>query len=217
MQLLPSVLSMDYSQMNHQLDLLEQCGVTMLHFDVMDGHFVPNLTFGPDLLKGFRKVWNGKLDVHLMVDDPMAFIEAFALAGADLISFHLESVRFDPYQIKAIIDKIHCFGKKAGIVIRPTTVIESLFDYLDQVDFVLLMSVQPGFGGQAFMECTYDRLVRLKQYMMDQDVDLPIEIDGGINATLIQPLMQRGMQWAVAGSAVFKGDIEANIQALCQW
>ncbi len=214
MRVLPSVLSMDYSQMNHQLDLLESCGITMLHFDVMDGHFVPNLSFGADLLKGFRKRFKGELDVHLMVDDPLMFIDAFAKAGADWISFHLESYHFDERKINQCIDLIHDHGLKAGIVIRPTTVVDALFNYLDQVEMVLLMSVQPGFGGQAFMPETFERMDRLKAYIDQHDLSIEIEVDGGINASLIQPLVDHGMTMAVAGSAVFKGDIAANVAAL---
>ena len=214
MKLLPSVLSMDYSVMNQQLDILENCGITMLHFDVMDGHFVPNLTFGPDLLKGFRKRFNGELDVHLMVDDPMMFIEPFANAGADWISFHLESYQFDQQKIVRCIDMIHQRGLKAGIVIRPTTVVDALFKYLDRVEMVLLMSVQPGFGGQAFMPQTFERMDELKSYMVQHDLKVEVEVDGGINASLVQPLMEHGMTMAVAGSSVFKGDIAANVAAL---
>ena len=216
MQLLPSVLSMDYSQMNQQLDELEESGITMLHFDVMDGHFVPNLTFGADLLHGFSKVWHGQLDVHLMVDDPIMFIERFAKAGANWISFHLESYHFDEKKIRECIDLIHQCGCKAGIVIRPTTVVESLYPYLDQVEMVLLMSVQPGFGGQKFMESTFDRLDQLKGYLENHQLDVEIEVDGGINASLVKPLVDHGMSMAVAGSSVFNGDIQANVKALMQ-
>ena len=216
MQLLPSVLSMDYSQMNQQLDELEESGITMLHFDVMDGHFVPNLTFGADLLHGFSKVWHGQLDVHLMVDDPIMFIERFAKAGANWISFHLESYHFDEKKIRGCIDLIHQCGCKAGIVIRPTTVVESLYPYLDQVEMVLLMSVQPGFGGQKFMESTFDRLDQLKGYLESHQLDVEIEVDGGINASLVKPLVDHGVTMAVAGSSVFNGDIQANVKALMQ-
>lgn len=214
MQLLPSVLSMDYSQMNHQLNVLAESGITMLHFDVMDGHFVPNLTFGADLLKGFSKLWKGELDVHLMVDDPLMFVQRFAKAGAHWISFHLESYHFDQKKIKACIDLIHQCGCKAGIVIRPTTVVEALYPYLDDVEMVLLMSVQPGFGGQKFMESTFDRLDQLTAYLKDHQLDVEIEVDGGVNASLVQPLVDHGMTMAVAGSSVFNGDIKTNVKAM---
>lgn len=214
MQLLPSVLSMDYSQMNHQLNVLAESGITMLHFDVMDGHFVPNLTFGADLLNGFSKLWKGELDVHLMVDDPLMFVQRFAKAGAHWISFHLESYHFDQKKIKACIDFIHQCGCKAGIVIRPTTVVEALYAYLDDVEMVLLMSVQPGFGGQKFMESTFDRLDQLTAYLKDHQLDVEIEVDGGVNASLVQPLVDHGMTMAVAGSSVFNGDIKTNVKAM---
>ena len=210
----PSVLSLDYSIFEKQCADLNQSSAHYLHFDVMDGHFVPNLTFGPDILKGFRKACpNMILDVHLMVDDPDMFIEAFVNAGADLITFHYEACTSHE-EIKKILAKIHSYGIKAGLVIKPKTDVSVLFDFLDQCDLILVMSVEPGFGGQKFMESSLDKVKALRKRIDESSLSCLIEIDGGINDITASFAIEAGADVLVAGSYVFKGDIQQQINHL---
>lgn len=204
----PSVLSMDYAKMAEQISALEASQAKWLHFDVMDGHFVPNLTFGPDLLKGFRKATHLFLDVHLMVTDPVQFAPVFAQAGADLVSFHVEAVS-QQEGLKLIFD-LHNMGKQAGIVIKPATPKEALLPYLSEVDLVLVMSVEPGFGGQSFME---DQLEKVR-WLAERNHSYRIEIDGGINAQTAVLARRAGVDTLVAGSYIFGGDIVERVASL---
>ena len=210
----PSVLSLDYSQFEKQCHDLNHSKAKYLHFDVMDGHFVPNLTFGPDLLKGFRKVCpNLVLDVHLMVENPNMFIEPFIKAGADIITFHVETVK-DSNEIIALIDKIHEFGCKAGVVIKPKTNVNIVDEYLDKIDMVLVMSVEPGFGGQKFMESMLDKVIYLRNKIDENNLSCLIEIDGGINENTYLKAVHAGVDVLVAGSYVFKGNIQDKVESL---
>lgn len=213
MILAPSVLSLDYADFNNSIEILNnKC--EWLHFDVMDGHFVPNLTFGPDILKAFRKSTSLFLDVHLMVSDPKFFVEPFAKAGADGITFHLEALDFDEEKIIDTINFIHSKYLKAGISIKPGTDIEKLYPYLKYVDLVLVMSVKPGFGGQKFMSDQLEKVKQLKALKVIDKYDYIIEIDGGVNIDNIKEIVDAGAEAVVAGSAVFKEDIEDNINRL---
>ncbi len=209
----PSVLSLDYSQFEKQCQALNDSEAEYLHFDVMDGHFVPNLTFGSDILKGFKKVCPQLImDVHLMIEDPYSFIESFAKAGADLITFHYEAV--DPAKISELIDYIHSFHIKAGISIKPKTDVSVLEQWLDQLDLVLIMSVEPGFGGQKFMCDMLDKVRFLRKQIDENDYHCLIEIDGGINHETSELAKNAGVDILVAGSYVFKGNIQENIRSL---
>lgn len=210
----PSVLSLDYSQMEQQISQLEQSNAKWLHFDVMDGHFVPNLTFGPDLLKGFKKGCDLFLDVHLMVEDPEFFSEVFAKAGADLITFHTEALHNDPKAIRQLLDKIHDMGVQAGIVVKPKTSIEQFEDLLETCDLVLIMSVEPGFGGQSFMEEQLNKVRWLKEKRDKKGLNFRIEIDGGINDKTALLAKKAGADTLVAGSYVFKNDIPGAVDSL---
>ena len=207
----PSVLSLDYTRFNEQVDVLNK-RVEWIHFDVMDGHFVPNLTFGPDILKAFRRSSDLFMDAHLMVTDPSFFADVFMKAGADQITFHYEAVEED--KIPELIDKIHAGGCKAGISIKPKTEVKVLEPFLKDVDLVLVMSVEPGFGGQSFIENSYNKIRELDTLRKEKDLAYKIQVDGGVNSANAGKLVASGVDVLVAGSFVFKGDMEANIQSL---
>ena len=208
----PSVLAMHYEDFRKELNDLNE-SVEWIHFDVMDGHFVPNLTFGPTILEAFRRNSDRFLDVHLMVSDPDYFADVFAKAGADSIVFHYEAYS-DVEKCIRLIDKIHEKGLKAGISIKPKTAIEEIIPLLDKIDIFLLMSVEPGFGGQKFMPEALDRVSKLKKYKDENDLNYIIEVDGGVSDQNAHDLVSRGTDALVAGSFVFKGDIKTNVEKL---
>lgn len=210
----PSVLSMDYSQMKEQMNCLNQSEAQWLHFDVMDGHFVPNLTFGPDLLKGFRKMTSMVLDVHLMVTDPEKYAIKFIEAGADMVTFHVEALDYDIERCIQLIHQIKEKGVQAGIVVKPKTDIKIIEPLLKEVDMVLIMTVEPGFGGQSFMEDMLSKIEWLNSYRKDQSLNYRIEVDGGINGQTYKLAVRAGSDTLVAGSYVFKGDICQNVASL---
>lgn len=208
----PSVLSLDYSKMEDQIDQINSSKARWLHFDVMDGHFVPALTFGPEILRGFRESCPLVMDVHLMVEHPERFVESFAKAGADFITFHVEALENDPERIRNLVDKIHSLGCKAGFSIKPATPIEDFSSLLDHVDLVLVMSVEPGKGGQAFMPEQLEKVRWLKKHQKDHHYR--IEIDGGINESTAPQAIESGADTLVAGSYVFKNNIVEAVESL---
>jgi len=209
----PSILSMDFSDMNGQLAQVEDSGAQWLHFDVMDGHFVRNLTFGPDLLKGVRKRSSLVMDVHIMVEDPAYFSEVFLNAGADGITFHIEACE-STTQCHEILDAINQRGKRAGLSLRPQTPIEDLYSFLDKCGLILVMGVNPGFGGQAFIPETVDRIAKLRAEIDRRNLETLIEVDGGINAETGKLCKDAGADVLVAGSYVFKNDIREAVKSL---
>lgn len=210
----PSVLSMDYSKMKEQVDALNASKAEWMHFDVMDGHFVPNITFGPDILKGFRKMTDMVLDVHLMVSDPEKYAPIFVDAGADMVTFHVEALDNDLNRISNLLKVLHEKGVKAGVVIKPKTDVAFIEPILDQVDMVLVMTVEPGFGGQSFMKDMMSKVTWLKNKRDEKGYSYRIEVDGGINSSTYHTAIEAGSDTLVAGSYVFKGDIVEQVASL---
>ncbi|PIE02566.1 MAG: ribulose-phosphate 3-epimerase [Acidobacteria bacterium] len=198
-QLAPSILSADFSRLGEQVDTVVRAGAEVVHIDVMDGHFVPNLTMGPIVVDALRQSTQAILDVHLMITNPEDYILPFAKAGADWISFHIETA---PHAHR-ICQQIHDQNVKAGIAINPGTPVQQLEEMIHHVDFVLLMSVNPGFGGQTFIPRTYQRLVELNKLINNTENKPFIEVDGGVGTHNIARLTASGVKVCVAGSSVF--------------
>ena len=209
----PSILSMDFTQTLKQLQEVESSKAKWLHVDIMDGHFVPNLSFGPDITKQIRRHSKLFMDVHIMVEDAEHYSEVFVEAGANLLTFHLEACK-DAESVHRIISKIHHQGCKIGLSIRPQTPVEAVFPYLNVIDLVLIMSVNPGYGGQSFMEESVDRIQRLRKEIDTHQHSVLIEVDGGINAETGLKVAQAGADVLVAGSYVFKNDIVRAVESL---
>ena len=209
----PSILSMDFTQTLKQLQEVESSKAKWLHVDIMDGHFVPNLSFGPDITKQIRRHSKLFMDVHIMVEDAEHYSDVFVEAGANLLTFHLEACK-DAKSVHRIISKIHHQGCKVGLSIRPQTPVEAVFPYLNVIDLVLIMSVNPGYGGQSFMEESVDRIQRLRKEIDTHQHSVLIEVDGGINAETGLKVAQAGADVLVAGSYVFKNDIVRAVESL---
>tara|TARA_B100001029_G_scaffold11745_1_gene7931 strand:- start:8960 stop:9619 length:660 start_codon:yes stop_codon:yes gene_type:complete len=212
-QISPSILSADFSQLGLEIKRLEEGGADMIHVDVMDGHFVPNLTIGPPVIKSLRKHCSLKFDVHLMISPVHEHIEAYADAGADIITIHPEATNNLENSIKKIREK----NKKVGVSLNPESKIDLILDLLDQIDLVLIMSVNPGFGGQKFMPEVLDKITNLKKIKQKKNLDFDIEVDGGINFDNCKNAIEAGANILVSGTTIFKsnnGDIKKNINLL---
>jgi ribulose-phosphate 3-epimerase len=212
-QISPSILSADFSQLGNEIKRLEEGGADLIHIDVMDGHFVPNLTIGPPVIKALKKNCSIKFDVHLMISPVHKYIDAYADAGADIITIHPEATD----DLSSSIKKIKDLGKKVGVSLNPETKVGIIKDYLDQIDLVLIMSVNPGFGGQKFMPEVLDKIKELKNIQKEQNIDFDIEIDGGINFENSKMAIEAGANILVSGTTIFKsnnGDIKKNIDLL---
>ena len=212
-QISPSILSADFSQLGNEIKRLEEGGADLIHVDVMDGHFVPNLTIGPPVIKNLRKFTNLPFDVHLMISPVHEYIENFAEAGADIITIHPEATE----NLKESINLIKKFGKKVGVSLNPKTEIKTIIDEIDSIDLILVMSVNPGFGGQKFMPEVIDKIKKLRKIKDENNYKFSIEVDGGINFSNSKIVLDAGADILVSGTTIFKennGDIKSNIEKL---
>ena len=206
----PSILAADFTQLGEEIRRADEAGAQYIHYDVMDGMFVPSITFGMPVLSSIRKITERILDVHLMIENPERYIDEFADCGADIITVHAESCR----HLDRVISQIHQKGIKAGVALNPATSLSVLDYILDKVDMVLIMTVNPGFGGQKFIESSYDKIRELKKRITEKKLQTDIQVDGGINTETLPGVLEAGANIIVAGSAVFKGDIQKNVQEL---
>jgi len=206
-KLAPSILSADFSRLGEAVRLAESAGADLIHIDVMDGHFVPNLTLGPQAVSSIKKATRLPLDVHLMVEDPGLFIPFFHEAGADWISIHAEAST----HLHRDITLIKELGRKAGIAVNPATPIQVLHDILKELDYVLVMSVNPGFGGQKFVESARQKIRELRSWIRGQGLSIPIEVDGGISPANAATLIRDGVEILVVGAAIFAAEDPARV------
>lgn len=200
MKIAPSMLSCDFAKMGEELVRIDKGGADWIHLDVMDGHFVPNITIGPAIVAALRPYSDLPFDVHLMIDYPFDYIEQFAKAGADIITFHVEAKS----DIQETIDKIKSFGVKPGLVIKPNTPAEAVFPYLNEVDLILVMTVEPGFGGQSFKADMMPKVTAIKDKAKEMGIDMIVEVDGGISDKTIAQAAAVGVDVCVSGTGVFK-------------
>jgi ribulose-phosphate 3-epimerase len=208
-RLAPSILSADFARVGEAVRMAEQAGADLIHLDVMDGHFVPNLTLGPQAVSSIRKMTRLPIDVHLMVENPGFFIPLFHEAGADWISIHVEA----SVHLHRDISLIKELGRKAGIALNPATPIHALADILEALDYILVMSVNPGFGGQKFVDSTRQKIRELKKWVGEKNLRIPIEVDGGIGPANMETLIQDGAEILVVGAAIFRASDPAGVIA----
>lgn len=202
----PSILAADFTRLGEEMKATEKCGAKYLHFDVMDGMFVPSISFGMPVLASIQGTTDQVMDVHLMIEEPIRYIEDFKKAGADFITVHLEACK----DVKETLKAIHNMGLKAGLSICPETPVESLEPYMKDVDMILVMSVHPGFGGQKFIPETLDKIRAIRKMADSQEIEMDIQVDGGIYLTNVKEVLDAGANIIVAGSAVFRGDPADN-------
>ena len=208
----PSILSADFANLGRDILEAAKGGAKYLHVDVMDGKFVPSISFGMPVIKSIRSVSDIVFDVHLMIEEPIRYIKEFVESGADIITIHLEACE----DVQATIDKIHEMGVKAGLSIKPGTPVESLLPYLDKVEMILMMSVEPGFGGQKYIEASTERIRQVRAMLDERNLSTDLEVDGGINVDNVSVVLNAGVNVVVAGSAIFGGNIEEKTKAFME-
>jgi ribulose-phosphate 3-epimerase len=206
----PSILSADFSILGDEIKSLEQAGADLIHIDVMDGHFVPNITMGPPIIKMVRKCTKLPFDVHLMISPVEKYIKAFADAGSDIVTIHPEATD----NLKRAVGTIKSLGKKAGVSLNPKTPISALMDVINDIDLILIMSVNPGFAGQSFMGEVLPKVTELRKMINDKKLKIDIEIDGGINFETAPLAVKAGANILVSGTTIFSGSLKDNIQKL---
>jgi len=210
----PSILSADFANLERDIRNIAENGGDWVHVDVMDGHFVPNITIGIPVVKALRPVTDLPLDVHLMIDRPVRYVEDFVKAGADYVTIHIEADQ--PQNTLDALDKIHALGCKAGIVLKPKTPVEAAIPYLEKCDLILIMTVEPGFGGQKFMADMMPKLIQLREWLDDINPDCLLEVDGGVDVNTHALCKESGADVLVAGSAYFKAEDRAAFVKLIQ-
>ena len=204
----PSILAANFAILGEEIKKTEEAGAKYLHFDVMDGHFVPSISFGAPVLASIRPITQQKIDVHLMIEEPIRYLEDFKKAGADIITVHLEACT----DIIRTIEVIKSYGLEAGISIKPNTAVSALEPLLDKIDMVLVMTVEPGFGGQALIPETLDKVRKLRDIIDSKEREIHIQVDGGIYLSNLSKVLEAGANIIVSGSGVFKGDIKENVK-----
>lgn len=205
----PSILSADFSRLGEDIKIIDTAGADFIHIDVMDGSFVPSISFGMPVIKAIRGITDKVFDVHLMIDEPIRYLEDFKEAGADIITVHAESCR----HLSRTLNKIHELGLKSGVALNPATPLDVLEYVMDDIDMILIMSVNPGFGGQKYIPAVTRKIAGARQMVKDSGREIDIEVDGGVNLDNVSQIIKAGANVIVAGSAVFKGDAGENVKA----
>ena len=208
----PSILSADFTVLGDELKTIDEAGSEYIHIDVMDGIFVPSISYGMPVIKSIRKATKKVFDVHLMITEPERYINEFTESGADIITFHVEATK-DPGKV---IDMIHEKGLKAGISVKPKTPLDAIEPYLEKIDMLLIMSVEPGFGGQAYIEGSTEKIRAAREMVKAHGLITDIQVDGGINLQNLPEVLEAGANIIVAGSSVFKGDVAGNVKSFLE-
>lgn len=209
----PSILSADFARLGEEIRETDKAGAQYIHIDVMDGLFVPSISFGMPVIKAIRPVTKKVFDVHLMIDRPERYIREFADCGADIITFHLEACDC----IRETVEQIHSLGLKAGLSIKPNTPVDTLKPYLGILDMILIMSVEPGFGGQKYIDTSTEKIRQTRKLIEESGRDIDLEVDGGIKQDNVGMVLEAGANVIVAGSSIFKNNITENIKAMMSW